>query len=427
MYDRYVFAGLDSATTLPKRYRRLMNQRDEGWELTSMTDVLLDLEDQFDIEWRDLRYEDESTGRNEPVEHYRALVNPAWEGKPEMDLPGDRADPIWHVPTKKYSLVSHNDAWRPLVKAIAKRGDHREVFGETRLRRQGGEVHMDVFFANSDIDAKGEDLTFGISTGHDYYGNTRLYADVIAYHDTGDGRGQIMRYLVDPRRRKHVGTAEDDVVEWYNDAVDRLDTVSDRMYNVVADAMHYEVPIGDMACSIEGFFEHLGLPNNSPSVLAAPASDRAIRTAAGPYTAWHLYKAGMWAIEHEYDPRDTSSFKSHVNTVNTLLFNPALAERRVLRSIEETLASRPDDEHEIWDFVDDEEDRESALEQVRTRAKSISEGVEEFQSTRERIQTLLTDDGVPEVAEEDVDEADDSDDDGSDDADEQMERVEADD
>lgn len=404
MYDRYVFAGLDSAQTLPTRYRRLMNRHGSDFAVQSMTDVLMDLDSQYDIQWRDLRYEDEVSGEDELVDHYRAVVNPAWEGKPAVDLPDDREDPIWHIPTKKYSRVSHNDAFRPLVKAIAKRGDHRDVFGSTRLRRQGGEIHMDVFFANSQIDAVGEDITFGISTGHDYYGNTRLYVDVIAYHDTGDGVGQIMRYLVDPRRRKHVGTAEDDVVEWFNDAVDRLDTVSDKMYNVVADAMNYEVPMGDLACSIEGFYEHLGLPN-ARTPLASAAGNRAVETATGAYTGWHLYKAGIWALEHEYDPRDTSAFKNHVTTINTLLFNPSLAEKRVLSAIEETLTERPDDEHEIWDYIDSGDDRKSALEAVRTRSTSISEGVDEFETTRDRIRTLLTDEGVEEV---DVDAADDA-------------------
>lgn len=405
MYEQLTFAGLNKPRDLPTSYRRLMNRHDvDTSDVQAFTDVLTHLHESYGIEWRDLYFDEASSRPNmPPVNHYRALVNPAWEGLEPAMLPGDRKDAVWHIPTTQYTPATPNELWRPLVKAIAKRGDHAHLFGTTRVRRQGGEIHMDLFFSKAGVSGleDGEEITLGISTGHDYFGNTRLYVDVIAYHDTGDGVGQVMRYLMDPKRRKHTGDAGEEVVSWYDEGLARLETVSDKLYSIVADAMHYEIPIGDMACSVEGFFDHLGLPNNAPSELAQPAGQRAVRTAVGPYTAWHMYKAGMWALEHEYDSRDTSAFKKHVNTVNTLLFNPSLAERRVLKSIEETLEERPDSGHEIWDYIDDEEDREDSLEQVRTRAKSISEGVEEFESTRDRLQTLLTDDGVDEAVPED--------------------------
>jgi len=403
MYDRHVFAGLSGSphADLPSGYRRLLKKHGiDVDEPLSFIDVLDILRNDYNIEWRDLYYENESQGGKSKVDHYASLVNPNWESQPTGELPGERKDAIWHIPTKKYTRVPHSDVWHPLAKAIAKRGDHQDVFGSVRLRRDGGEVHMDLFFKNADLPsaASGEQITGGISTGHDYYGNTRLYVDFIAYHDTGDGVGQVIRYLFDPRRRKHTGEADSEVVEWFQDSVARLDNLGNRLYNVVGEAMHYEMPMSELACSIDGFYDHLGLPNRGESTLADPAGERAVQTVGGgEYTAWHLYKAGMWAIEHHYDSRDTSAFKKHINTVNTLLFNPALAEQRVLQSIESMLVNRPDDEHEIWEFIDDEDDRDDALTAVRTRSKSISEGVEEFESTRERIRTLLTDEGTIEA------------------------------
>lgn len=364
-------------------------------------DVLDRLGDKYSIEWRDLQFRGNDGSFGHSANHYRALVNPNWVGKTVDEIPGEREDAVWHIPTKKYTKVAHQDVWVPLYEAIRRRSKGSEVFGTVRARREGGEVHMDVFFESADISTGSSDeITFGISTGHDYFGNVRLYVDVVAYHDTGDGVGQVMRYLVDPRRRKHTGDADEDVVNWFGNAVERLETVSDRMYNIVADAMHYEVEIGEMPCTLAGFFEHLGLPNRGRSTLADPAGERAVETAIGPYTAWHLYKAGMWAVEHEYDSRDTSSFKKHVQTVNTLLFNPSLAEKQVLSNIEDEIEeTKHERDTEIWDYIDDDVD--STLDDIRTRAKSISEGVEEFESTRERIRTLLEDEGVEESVPDD--------------------------
>ena len=397
VHERILFSGLDSHVDVPKEYRRLQRRHGAVTDEMSFADVLDRLGEQYSIEWRDLYYEEATEIEDYyPVSHCRALVNPAWESRLPEEIPGDREDAVWHIPTKKYTKVDHETVWRPLYEAIYNRGEAANVFGSVRARREGGEIHMDVFFENAGISTDSSDeITLGISTGHDYYGNVRLYVDVVAYHQTGDGVGQVMRYLVDPKRRKHTGTADEEVVAWFEDAVERLDTVSDKMYNIVADAMHYEVPMSDIPTTLSGFYEHLGLPNRGESTLADPAGERAVETAVGPYTAWHLYKAGMWAVEHEYNSRDTSSFKKHVQTVNTLLFNPSLAEKRVLKSCEEEIEeTKHERDSEVWDFVEDSPD--STLKTIRGRAKSISEGVEEFESTKDRLTTLLTDEGVVE-------------------------------
>lgn len=415
MHERILFGGLQDPAPVPKAYRRLQRRHGALSDEMAFDDVLDRLESNYNIEWRDLYhvvgnseldkdFDLIGTDDLDEVGHYRALVNPNWEREDEADIPGDRSDAVWHIPTKGYTRVPHNRAWVPLFEAIRRKKLGDDVFGTARIRREGGEVHMDVFFQNagiSGLDASDE-ITLGISTGQDYYGNVRLYADVVAYHNTGDGVGQVMRYLVDPKRRKHTGDADEEVVNWFGNAVDRLDAVSDKLYNIVAEAMHYEIPLAEHPTTVEGFFEHLGLPNRGDSTLADPAGERAVEMAVGPYTAWHMYKAGMWAIEHQYDSRDTSSFKKHVQTVNTLLFNPSLAEKRVLKSLEtEITETKHERESEVWDFVDDDVD--STLDTVRSRAKSISEGVEEYKSTRERLEKLLTDEGVVESEAEEQD------------------------
>lgn len=415
MYEQILIGGLDTATPVPRGYRRLQRRHDVEAEPQSFTSALMHLQESYGIEWRDLYYSREDSGLlegegHEKVHHYRALVNPAWEGKPAAELPKGRNDAIWHIPTKQYTKADPMTLWRPLEEALRDRfdvwdhGDAGDLFGVIRVRRDGGEIHMDLFSENVRVSHDAEQITLGISTGHDYFGNTRLYVDVVGYHDPGDGVGQVMRYLVDPKRRKHTGAADEEVVAWYAEGIARLETVCDTLYSIVTDAMHHEIPLRDMPTSIPGFYEHLGLPNRGDSTLAEPAGTRAVETAAGPYTAWHLYKAGMWAIEHHYPSRDTSSFKKHVSKVNTLMFNPSLAERQVLKSIEDVLTDAHETDHEVFDFVDADE-RSDTLEAVRTRATSISEGVSEFESTRDRLQTMLTDDGVVEAVDADADAA----------------------
>lgn len=393
---RILFSGLTEAHSIPRTYKRLQRRHGSSFYGESFDDVLSTLEGQYNIEWRDLAYfTDEELGTTEPVDHYRALVNPSWVGLPDDRLPDGREDAVWHIPTKKYTKVSHSDAWESLYEAIRRRGAGDDVFGTARIRRNGGEVHMDVFFESANLTTEGEEITLGISTGHDYYGNVRLYVDVVAYHDTGDGVGQVMRYLVDPKRRKHTGDADEEVVAWFDDAVRRLETVSDSLYNIIANAMHYEIPLSDIPCSVIGFYKHLGLPDRGESTLATPAGERAVEMAVGPYTAWHMYKAGMWAIEHHYGSRDTSSFTKHVNTVNTLLFNPGLAEKQVLKAVEEEIVEkRHDDDADIHDYMFDDPD--ITLDTIRSRATSISEGVEEYKSIRDKLSKMLQDEGVVE-------------------------------
>lgn len=393
MHRQIVFSGLKKTGELPANYRRLLKRHGiDPDDRVTFTELLNHLQSAYGIEWADLSYWDE--GSPHKINHYRALVNPNWVGKEPDAIPGDREDAVWHIPTKKYTRAQPYDLWMPLADAISELGMAKNIYGTCRLRREGGEMHMDVFVEPMLVSVDDE-ITLGISTGHDYYGNTRLYVNTIAYHDTGDGVGQIMRYLTEPKRRKHTGEASDDVVAWYSHSLKRLDAISDTLYDIVTVSMHHEVPLKDYPCTLEGFYDHLGLPNRGEAALAEPAGQRAVETAVGPYTSWHLYKAGMWAIEHQYDSRDTSSFKKHVQTVNELLFNPSQAETRVLKSIEEDIETDAE-QSEVWDFVDSD-DTSSTLDTIRTRATSISEGVTEFESTRERLQTMLKDEGVVEA------------------------------
>jgi hypothetical protein len=404
MYKRLSFAGVSvpESGARPSAYDEML-ERHGRTDIGGFDQLLQTLDEQYSIEDRPAMYGSNTDDGVLPATNHKVLVNPAWEGEDEADIPGDRVDAVWNIPKSGYATVSHDDPLRQLREAVGERYDSSDVFGTTRLRRTGAESHTDLFTHADTMDGldSGDDLYLGISTGHDYTSTTRLYVDVVALLVPEDGTARILRYLIDPRKRKHTGDAEDEVVAWYGDALDRLDKVSDKLYRVIGDAMNYEVDMGEYPCSVTQFYSHLGLPDNRND-LATPASKQlALIKPTGEHpTAWHFYKAGMAAIESEYDSRDTSAYKNHVSTVNTLLFNPSLAEKRVLSSVESAIveARGTDDDTEPTDITSWTAGEEGdPLESVRTRAKSISEGVAEFESTRERVRALLNDEGTEEA------------------------------
>lgn len=415
MRDRLRFGGVrgtETDTEIPDAYTNLMDRHGAD-SIGSLENAIHYLGINYPAEWRDLYYNasktaDEGTMFPKDVENYRAVVNPNWtEGSPD-DVSTD--DGLWYIPTTQYTLLQHDDILSPLVDAV-ERVDPETVFGSLRTRRDGAEVHLDVFFQNVSFGVHDdESITLGISTGNDYKQNVSLYVDVVGFLDTDvTDVGNVMRYLVDRESRKHTGSASDDIVDFYEAAVRQLSESTDELRTAVSNAMHHTVSLSEIPVSVFDFYRKLGLPDREPNRVATPAGDRLVEitpTEINP-TAWHLYKAGMWAIENEYDPRDTTAFKNHVANVNTLLLNPKLAERRVLSEIEgDLLEAKAEDSHEITEFIEDEDSSiDDELETVRTRAKTVSEGVAEFENVRDRISSLLTDEGTEERVPEDEDDS----------------------
>jgi hypothetical protein len=412
MVQRLTFAGLTGRSdpdALPSAYKSMVVSHGAK-HAGSFERALQHLKTNYDAEWHDLYYGKLPSGEGgpaEPVEgvsKFDAVVNPEWVDEDESRLPGERTDAVWYVPTSKYTLLPHHTAFKPLSQAVD-RVDADDVFGVVRTQREGAEVHLDLFFRNQPADTEGDgEITLGISTGNDYCQRVSLYVDVVAFLNTTDGEGRVMRYLVDRESRKHTGDATEDVILFFENAVRKLDDASDRVRNVVANAMHYTVAMDETEITPRRFYDALGLPDRAPNEVVTHATDRvtAIKPPGHDYTAWHLYKAGTWAIENHYEPRDTVAFKNHVTSLNTVLFNPGLAERRVLSDIEtELVEAKRDDDAELAEFSDDVSTVDEKLETVRTRAKSISEGVTEFEDTRERLKALLTDDGTEEVVTDD--------------------------
>lgn len=401
MWQKHSFGGITTPVdNHPDGYEELLD-RYGHLRAGSLYALVGDLKTEYGIEDRPVLYGSATDTGAKPAERFKALVNPAWEDVEPEDIPGDREDAVWNIPSADYATVAHHEPLSLLREAVSERYDNDDVFGVTRLRREGAEMNTDVFIRQTEMDGieGGDDLYLGISTGHDYTSTTKLYVDVIGLLVPESGSARVLRYLVDPRKRKHTGDAEDDVVEWYGDALERLDEVADRLYRVIGDAMNYHLDLSEYPRTMSQFYGHLGLPDTRHD-LATPAAENARTLSLGTeLTAWHAYKGGMKAIEDKYESRDTVAYKSHVTTVNTLLFNPSLAEKRVLSSVEKSLveARETDEDTEATDITEwGEGEMDDPLETVRMRAKSISDGVADFKSTRERVRALLNDEGTTE-------------------------------
>lgn len=403
---RYAFAGLTEEHELPPAYDDMMDRHGAN-KVGSLIDVIRKLRTNYPADIRMLSFQTEAEGKSHRrADNYHAIVNPEWEGRTSDEIPGDRTDPVWYIPTTGYTLVEHHDVLEPLSDAID-RLDAEAIFGTLRTRRDGGEIHLDVFFHDANIDgADDESITLGISTGNDYMQNVKMYVDAIAFLRGATHDGRVMRSLTDKRSRKHTGAAYDDIVTFYETGVEQLTEVGDELRNVIANAMHYEFPTEEMPLNTASFFRYLELPDREPNTVATDAGDAAARLIPDGVTptAWHLYKAGMHALENSYEPRDTRAFKKHLSTVNEILFNPALAEKRALSGVEKELVeSATDPDTELTEFTEEGETVEDRLDTVRTRAKSISDGVEEFENVRDRITALLSDDGTEEAVDPDTD------------------------
>jgi hypothetical protein len=281
--------------------------------------------------------------------------------------------------------VNPRDAYAPLVRATTERAngddafDVQDVFGEMRLYRNGGEVHIDVFFPHYTVDVGGDTpaLVLGVQTGYDFFGSTRLYAEVIA----ADPRnGSMMRSLSDRRARRHVkpkagsGTTVDEVTDWWADEFDRLDTVSDTLFGVIHDAQAYSFDLSDLPKTPADAYEALDVPQyvaeQSESHLPEPVRETA--------SAWDYYVALSRTITESYDVKDGgSAIRRLVRTGNQILFRPATAHNRILGQFKRDFRSQRTLEGN------------RVAERVDEMQTDVRAAMDEYDSLRDRMTAML--------------------------------------
>ena len=314
-----------------------------------------------------------------------------------------------------------------LVDVVTDRG--LTPFGEVRVRRGGGDQHLDMFFTDDSTTVEHEigdgetvELALGFEISHDYFGGKRHTASPIAL-DTSTGA--VYRDILPDRRRKHTGNAVEDVGAWYADIIDLLQASTDRLAQAIADANGYEfdtVTDSDVPIDAERLYALMGFPARNQDSLATCAGQRlsalmrgGIGGSTSEPTAWQVFRAGADAITHDYDAAlGGGAVAERVSALNRVLFTPASAERDVLASARDELVDSLDDtEREALDegletFVDDSTLAEHQA--LSDRLDDLDGSVSTYRTVKERLNAIMTAgaDNGEESTSDDQDSTDDS-------------------
>lgn len=354
----------------------------------SLQALVRHLDQQYDIEGRPVQYvegggdqayavtapDTEAAGEAQGT-GYQALVNPAWEGAENAD---DRPQntPVWHIATDEYTPVSPMDKYGPGIAAMRGNGSSTEqVFGEARLYRNGGELHLDMWLPGITVDLAGDTYVIGIQTGYDYFGGTALYATIVAAEKE---RGTQMRGVTDQRRRSHRGQAGEDVAEWWAVMMEQAEKATDGLRQVVAEAQQYTVDFRELPITSEQYL--LALFDGTQSY--AEAADERLAGGSTPdeCTAWDVYHAMARTLTEDFDGKDGSAaLRKYLRGANEQLFSPPAAERTVAGWLED------------WDDLEGQQDLNGDEIQAKLREHrlGLDSAVKQYQDTKATLKRML--------------------------------------
>jgi hypothetical protein len=384
-----VFAGLTSveASALPQWYREITESFGVEYPEHSFMSAIDALPR---AEKRRTAYWDDELEQWVEVERHDTLVNPEWLGR-DPETASDPNDAAWHIPTSNYDIVNPLDAYKPLVRAyleVAEKSSVQNVCGEIREYRNGGEVHMDVFFtdvtvpAGPDSDDTLDEIVLGLQSGYDFFASTKLYSKVVAVDPNTE---VIMRDLSERRSRRHVkpsdetGTTAHDVAKWWSVELDRLETVSETLFEVIYDAQSYDVDFSEFPQSPRDFYVALdvpdGLAKSAHSYLTGGSESDSVTV-----DMWELYSALAHVVTNEYNVKDDGgALADKVQIANTILFRPGHAVDRALDEFQKHLENQTT-------LSDDDERAVAVLESTRETAR---DRMDEFDDLRGRIAAML--------------------------------------
>ena len=400
------FVGIDTNSrtdpeNMPDPFRDALKMMDGGQtkRATTLRDVIRALPKATATP---VFYWDEERGDYVEIERNAAVVNPAWLGDGLEDSPQESA--AWNVPTRSYDVVTPTEAFGPLLATARQKLNEREdagkyeapdVFGMAREYKNGGEVHIDVFFpsysvampdGSDDGDGESSDTSFcmGITTGKDYFRNQTLYATPIAFDmDTG----ATMRHLDEARRRRHRKSADEESGDsasetaiWYSEIIDSLDTVSETLFRVISESQQYKIPFGDLPYSPIEFYEANGIPNSvaSDAVDSDRLPDGRRSTANATLSAWELYRALSVTLADGFTSKtDGQAIRGHVATANEILSTPGVAENNALDAARAGLAEQS--------RLEAKKTRET----LNDRRETTREAVEEYGSIQNRLRDMF--------------------------------------
>lgn len=311
-------------------------------------------------------------------------------------------DPLWHVPTKTYSIVNPLTAYEPLEEAIRDEGYGDDVFGELRQYKGGGEVHMDVLFdafqiEYTDDDSGRDPIVLGIRTGYDFFGDTALYFEGFAQDTRCDNS---IRSITEKKTIRHVGDV--DLEDEVTDVLEEMELMTNRLAELIELAEDIEVDVLEMnfaepfdhTDSIQGFYELAGFPTYLAREAASHARQRADNQFMPDMTA--LWDGATYALSHSYQGgENTSRANELIDAANDMVMNPSQTLGRVNREHTRRLQASAES-------GEDALENSSAHAEIEEFEETVQEKADEFESRNEELRkTLVAEaggDGDEEVA-----------------------------
>lgn len=321
------------------------------------------------------------------TDRFNALIDPDKMERAEFD---DSIDPLWHIPTDNYGAINPPQFYYPLEEAVTEAGWGDDVFGEARLYKNGGEVHMDLMFSGETVDIQGSDgdsspLYAGITTGYDFFGGTALYAEGFAM-DTQCSNS--MRGLTDKKSRRHVGDPGEDI-DWWENILQKLGGLTDHLAEMIEVAMDVEIDLRKLPFDLEEFYELNGFPSYMARSAASHARTRTQSGNPWEIDLWAAHSGATYAITHDFRGGESGAIENYVQSANDMVQNPEMVVSEVETSYERRERQRAAEEGEDADLKE-------ARAQIGQLEQDIESRKSEFEQNTEEMRELLveeSDDG----------------------------------
>lgn len=386
----YLGVGQPTPGTEYSEWMNRLLRSDLGEDSLTFQAVAQHMNQKWDIEGRPVRYVEGGgdqayavTAPDTQVEGeaegtgYQALVNPAWEGAENADERPQNT-PVWHIATDEYSPVSPMDKYGPYIATLRGTGsDTERVFGEVRVYRNGGEIHMDSWLPDLTVTLGGSEYVMGIQSGYDYFGGTALYATIVAAEKA---TGTQMRGVTDHRRRRHRGSASQDVAAWWRVMLEQAEVATDALAKTVAEAQSYTVSFQKLPITSEQYL--LALFDGTQSYAEVADGRLAGGSTPDTCTAWDLYHAMATTLTQDFSGKDGSAaLRKYLRGANEQLFSPPAAERTVAGWLEN------------WDNLDGQQDLngDEIQAQLREHRMGLRTAVEQYEDTKQTLKRMLND------------------------------------
>jgi len=374
-YYETVFGGIDASarqtTSVPGWFRNHYDTtRGASAEFPSFDQMIRDFGGEHGAEKRAAYYYDEERGEYLKAADQAVLVNPAWIGDGLADAPQNTA--AWTTVGDTYEPVEARDAYEPLV-AVANERGYEQAFGGLTAYRNGGQVAVESLFDGLRVtDPQGEtEFVIGFESGFDHFRRSSVWASLMAYDAES---GAALRGLSERFTAPHRGNADEKLREWFETMFERAERLGETIYEVVAEARSYTVPMKDVPLTVAEWYEAQGFPASYGREAAERLPD--MRTP----TAFELYLAMARTVTTEYEgKRGGGALKRHASRANDILYSPPSAERNALTTAREEL-----DENGQQSLAGDD-----AAAELTARIETLDEGVAAFTNMRERIRSML--------------------------------------